>query len=93
MRQPVALRGAFPSGTIVRFAYLNYQMPELSQQDFLKDAKERLGLTWDDLAEQAGIAPRALKTYRMPPTSNDFRELPRLAKAAIVRLLEDRGRA
>jgi hypothetical protein len=44
-------------------------MEENEQQAFLRQAKEALGLTWDDLARASGIAPRALKTYRMPVTS------------------------
>ena len=48
-------------------------MPDHSQEDYLKTAKRELGLTWDELAAQAGIHPRALKTYRMPVTSKDHR--------------------
>jgi hypothetical protein len=59
-----------------------------NQQDFLKAAKDQLGMTWDELATASGINPRALKTYRMPDTSKDFRPLPDLARAAVVRLLE-----
>lgn len=68
-------------------------MDENTQQAFLRHAKEALGVTWDELAEASGINPRALKTYRMPETSQDHRELPRLARAAIDRLLQrKRGR-
>jgi hypothetical protein len=65
-------------------------MSDTTQQDFLKDAKAQLGVTWDELAVASGINPRALKTYRMPVESKDYRALPDLARAAIVRLLEDR---
>lgn len=65
-------------------------MSNVSQQDFLKAAKDQLGLTWDELAAASGINARALKTYRMPDTSKDFRHLPDLARAAISRLLEPR---
>jgi hypothetical protein len=58
-----------------------------TQQEFLKSAKDALGVTWDELAESAGINPRALKTYRMPDTSKDFRSLPALARAAVDRLV------
>ncbi|MGF6440271.1 hypothetical protein QF002_001080 [Paraburkholderia youngii] len=63
-------------------------MSNSSQQDFLKAAKDQLGVTWDELAKASGINPRALKTYRMPDTSKDFRPLPELARAAVSRLLE-----
>jgi hypothetical protein len=62
-------------------------MSNPSQQDFLKAAKDQLGMTWDELATASGINPRALKTYRMPDTSKDFRPLPDLARAAVARLV------
>jgi len=63
-------------------------MSNSNQQDFLKGAKDQLGMTWDELATASGINPRALKTYRMPDTSKDFRPLPDLARAAVQRLIE-----
>ncbi|HDR9034256.1 TPA: hypothetical protein QDB07_001725 [Burkholderia vietnamiensis] len=63
-------------------------MSNFDQQSFLKAAKEQLGLTWDELAQASGINARALKTYRMPETSKDYRPLPDLARAAVARLLE-----
>jgi hypothetical protein len=62
-------------------------MSNPTQQEFLKSAKDALGVTWDELAESAGVNPRALKTYRMPDTSKDHRPLPALARAAVDRLL------
>lgn len=65
-------------------------MSNTTQQEYLKAAKDALGVTWDELAELSGINPRALKTYRMPDTSKDFRQLPALARAAIDRLVSRR---
>ncbi|MDN7184669.1 hypothetical protein M0D69_42995 [Caballeronia sp. SEWSISQ10-4 2] len=65
-------------------------MSNPTQQEFLKSAKDALGVTWDELAESAGINPRALKTYRMPDTSKDYRPLPALARAAVDRLVSGR---
>jgi hypothetical protein len=62
-------------------------MSNTTQQEFLKSAKDALGVTWDELAESSGINPRALKTYRMPDTSKDYRPLPALARAAVDRLV------
>lgn len=62
--------------------------PEPTQQDFLRAAKAELGLTWDKLAEEAGIEPRALKTYRMPAESNERRPLPSVARRAIELLVQ-----
>lgn len=58
------------------------------QQDFLQAAKDTLGLTWDELAEQAGIVPRALKNYRMPDDSQNHRSMPSLARRAIQQLID-----
>lgn len=64
-------------------------MTEQSQQEYLKAAKATLSVEWDELAKMAGIKPRALKTYRMPDSSNDHRALPDLARRAIDGLLAD----
>jgi hypothetical protein len=60
---------------------------EPSQQEFLRQAKEVLGLTWDALAEAAEINPRALKNYRLPDNSQDHRGMPLLARRAVENLL------
>lgn len=60
----------------------------MTQKEFLNNAKAKLGVTWDELAKQSGIKPRALKTYRMPEDSKDYRTMPDLAKSAIERLLK-----
>lgn len=64
-------------------------MTKQSQQDYLRAAKEALGLDWDAFAEMAGIKPRAFKTYRMPDSSKDHRTLPDLARRVIDGLLAD----
>lgn len=60
----------------------------MTQKEYLNGAKAKLGLTWDELAKQANIKPRALKTYRMPETSSDYRGMPAKAKDAIEALLK-----
>jgi hypothetical protein len=64
---------------------------QCSQQDYLRAAKEALDVDWDTLAVRAGIAPRAMKNYRLPSTSEGYRELPALARAALEALLEEAG--
>jgi hypothetical protein len=61
---------------------------EQSQQEFLRSAKAALELTWDALAERAGIEPRALKNYRLPSGSNNHRNMPKLARRAVQQLLD-----
>ncbi len=70
-------------------------MEKQTQKDYLNSAKGRYSglvgqsVTWDRFAELCGIAPRALKTYRMPETSGDYRPMPPLAKQSVDRLLKD----
>jgi hypothetical protein len=59
-------------------------MSEPTQLEILLAAKEELDVTWDELAALADIAPRALKTYRMPPESKDHRTMPKLALNAVA---------
>jgi len=61
---------------------------EQSQQEFLQAAKAILSLTWDQLAEQSGIAARALKNYRRPDESQNHRNMPGLARRAVQQLLD-----
>ena len=65
---------------------------EPCQQDFLRAAKATLNVTWDQLADLAGIAPRALKNYRMPDQSTEHRSMPALARRAVQQLLDEHAR-
>jgi len=67
-----------------------------SQRDYLREVKSSLktrhpDLTWDGLAKMLDVEPRALKTYRMPETSGDYRTMPRLVRNAIEALLGKDG--
>ena len=64
----------------------------MTQQEYLRAAKEELGVLWDELADLAGIAPRALKTYRLPNESADHRGMPSLARRSIDQLLAEHRR-
>ncbi|EPO2959862.1 hypothetical protein ACT7TO_002874 [Vibrio cholerae] len=61
----------------------------MDQKKYLNDAKKQLNMTWDELAAKTKIHPRALKTYRMPTTSKDYRTMPVLAKDAVDNLLKE----
>ncbi|OLP04493.1 hypothetical protein [Rhodoferax antarcticus] len=61
------------------------------QKDYLQATKTALGAnTWDELAEMAGVAPRALKTYRMPEGSGDYRTMPRPMQKVFEMLLAEK---
>lgn len=61
---------------------------QLSQQEFLQQAKVALGVTWDEFAERSGINARALKNYRLPDDSQNHRAMPSLAFQAVDRMLQ-----
>ena len=62
----------------------------MDQKTYLNNVKKALGMTWDELASASNISPRALKTYRMPTESKDYRTMPPLAYDAIERVKADR---
>ena len=67
-------------------------MSPQSQKDYLASVKKALEarfgrLTWDEMAVRASIEPRALKTYRMPQSSVDYRPMPAVARQAVESLL------
>jgi len=64
----------------------------LDQKEFLARAKKVLAssgkrATWDEMAVMVGVEPRAMKTYRMPPESADYRTMPRPVRNAIDGLI------
>ena len=65
----------------------------LDQKEFLTRAKKALAtggkrVTWDEMAVMVGVEPRAMKTYRMPPESADYRTMPRPVRNAIEGLIK-----
>ena len=68
----------------------------LDQKDFLAQVKKTLSsrgkrMTWDDMARLVGVEPRAMKTYRMPVESADYRAMPRPVRNAIEALVKNPG--
>lgn len=63
------------------------------QKSFLLAAKKSLAgagrsITWDQMATMVDLEPRALKTYRMPESSPDYRSMPRPVRKHIEALLQ-----
>ena len=56
---------------------------EFSQQDLLFALKNALGVTWVEVAARTGIAPRTLKSYRLPDSSNGYRGMDRFVRSAV----------
>lgn len=72
--------------------------PSIDQKAFLASAKRALSadgvkLTWDQFAARVGVEPRAMKTYRMPVGSRDFRTMPKLAIEKIESLVREASEA
>lgn len=64
-----------------------------TQKNYLQATKTALGAkTWDDLAEMAGVAPRALKTYRMPEGSKDYRSMQGPVRKVFEMLLAEKNK-
>lgn len=61
---------------------------EQTQQELLRQAKELLGVTWDELAEASGIHPRALKNYRLPDDSLGHRAMGPFVRAAVQKIVD-----
>ena len=66
---------------------INVQKNQLSQIKSALEVRFCKRIPWDELADMVGIEPRTLKTYRMPESSADYRQMPQLARQALERLL------
>lgn len=66
-------------------------MAERSQQELLQDVKNALGgkSTWDDVAARTEISVRALKSYRLPPSSRGHRGMDKFTKKAVLDVLAE----
>lgn len=64
-------------------------MTERSQQQLLQEVKDALGGTWNDVAARAGIAPRALKSYRLPAASKGYRTMDKFVRRAVQEVLDE----
>ena len=61
--------------------------PALSQQEFLRDAMERLGMTRDQFAERIGTKRKTLDNWLLPE-SDSSRGMPDMAWKFIREILE-----
>jgi hypothetical protein len=62
-------------------------MTQQTQQELLKELKDALGGTWDDVAARTEIAARALKSYRLPTSSKGHRSMDKFARKAVEAIL------
>lgn len=59
-----------------------------SQQEFLRQAIEKLAMTRDEFAERIGASRRRLDTWLLPSDSTGFRELDSIAWKFIREILD-----
>lgn len=61
----------------------------LTQQEFLREAKDQLGLTWSAFAKRIGAPESTLKKWSSSAESEaNFREMPSAAWALVREVLE-----
>lgn len=62
--------------------------PVLSQQEFLKDAIQRLGLTRAGFAKRISVPEKTLDKWLAPAGTSDFRPLPEVVWSYVREILE-----
>lgn len=61
----------------------------VSQQVFLRDAMRRLNLTRDVFASRVGVKRRALDSWLLPETSQQFRVMPEVVNRFVTEIVEN----
>lgn len=61
----------------------------ISQQVFLRDAMRRLNLTRDVFASRVGVKRRALDTWLLPESSQEFRTMPEVVNRFVTEIVEN----
>lgn len=67
----------------------NQQAQTATQQDFLRDAMQRLGMTRSEFAERIGTKPRTLDNWLLPSESAEFRGMPDMGWKFVTEILEN----
>lgn len=60
---------------------------DLGEQQFLRHAMSRLGMTRDAFAARISVPRRALDKWLLPSDSKDFRALPEIGRAYFTEIL------
>lgn len=61
----------------------------ISQQVFLRDAMRRLNLTRDIFASRIGVKRRALDTWLLPESSQEYRAMPEVVSRFVTEIVEN----
>ena len=65
-----------------------HQLATLPQQEFLRDAMHRLGLTRAGFAQRISVPEKTLDKWLAPAETSDFRNMPDVVWAYIREILE-----
>ena len=66
-------------------------MTTQSQQDFLRDAMQRLDMTRQEFADRIGAKKRALDNWLLPSNSKGFRPMSDTAWALVREILPEKN--
>lgn len=76
---------------MIEHASLEAELARQTQQGkTLREAKEKLGVTSEELAELLGVALPTLHNWLLPAHSARHREMPKTAKLLLAYILKDR---
>ncbi|MGR9587064.1 transcriptional regulator [Pandoraea sputorum] len=60
-----------------------------TQQEFLRDAMDRLGMTREEFADRIGTKKRGLDNWLLPNDSKEYRSMPDMAWKFIREILDN----
>jgi len=75
----------------MRKAYIIGGVMSIQQQDFLRDAMRRLGLTRDAFVSRIGVSRRALDTWLLPDESPESRKMPEIVQRFVSEISAQSG--
>lgn len=64
-------------------------MAEKAQDDLLNDAKKVLGCSWEKIAQELGVDPSTLYSWRADKGAAHYRNMPETARLLLARIVKD----
>lgn len=75
---------------LIQHASLEDMTRQTAQAKMLRDAREALGVTSEELAELLGVSLPTLRNWLAPADNKVHREMPKTAKLLLARILADK---
>ena len=60
-----------------------------TQQDAIRQAREALDLTTEELADQMEVSLSTMRAWLMPATSKAHRKMPKMARSVLARMVKE----